>query len=276
LRTVLTDSPATVRNGPINLFARELDATKQFREVRTRYAAAIDSLFDRLTRDRSGAVGVDAGEDRQVMHALIDLAPPGIDELAAVIEVVDAADSGTTDLVVMDTAPTGHALRLLEMPSLVQDWVKVLMSILLKYQPVVGIGELGTVLLRLSQGLGRLRALLADAERTSFVVVTRPAALPRAETARLRRRLDRLHVHVPFLIVNAAGRGTCERCLAAARVQQLELKRLARDLPPTTPIVLAPAELPPPHGVRALVRWQRTWQLRKIRRSAGISSTRIT
>ena len=274
--TRLTDSPAAVRSGPPNLLARELDAAQKFRQVRTRYAAAIDSLFDRLTRDRSGTVGVDAGQDRQVMHALIDLAPPGIDELAAIIDVTDAVDSGTTDLIVMDTAPSGHALRLLEMPSLVQDWVKALMSILLKYQPVVGVGELGAVLLQLSQGLGRLRALLGDAERTSFVVVTRAAALPRAETARLRRRLEQLHVHVPLVIVNAVGRGTCERCRAAARMQQLEVNRLARDLPRTTPVGLAPAEMPPPHGVRALVRWQRAWRSHsKIPRSAGISSTRI-
>jgi arsenite-transporting ATPase len=275
--TRLTDSPAPVRNGPPNLLVRELDAGRKFRQVRTRYAAAIDALFDRLTRDRSGTVGVDAGQDRQVMHALIDLAPPGIDELAAVIDVTDAVDSGTTDLVVMDTAPSGHALRLLEMPLLVQGWVKALMSILLKYQPVIGVGELGAVLLQLSRGLGRLRALLVDAERTSFVVVTRAAVLPGAETARLRRRLERLHVHVPFVVVNAVGRGTCRRCRAAARLQQLEVDRLARDLSPTTPVALAPAELPPPHGVRALVRWQRAWRShRKIPRSAGISSTRIT
>ncbi len=275
--TPLTDSRAQVRNGPPNLLARELDAGAKFRQVRTRYAAAIDSLFDRLTRDRSGTVGVDAGQDRQVMHGLIDLAPPGIDELAAVIDVTDAVDSGTTDVVVMDTAPSGHALRLLEMPLLVQDWVKALMSILLKYQPVIGVGELGAVLLQLSQGLGRLRALLMDAERTSFVVVTRAAALPGAETARLRRRLERLHVHVPFVIVNAVGRGTCRRCRAAARLQQLDVNRLARDVSATTPVVLAPAELPPPHGVRALTRWQRTWRShRRIPRSAGISSTRIT
>jgi arsenite-transporting ATPase len=268
--TRLTDSPAPVRNGPPNLLARELDAGQKFRRVRTRYAAAIDSLFDRT-------VGVDAGQDRQVMHALIDLAPPGIDELAAVIDVTDAVDSGTTDLVVMDTAPSGHALRLLEMPSLVQGWVKALMSILLKYQPVIGVGELGAALLQLSQGLGRLRALLVDAERTSFVVVTRAAVLPGAETARLRRRLGRLLVHVPFVLVNAVGGGTCRRCRAAARLEQLEVDRLARALSPTTPLALAPAELPPPHGVRALIRWQREWRgHRKIPRSAGISSSRIT
>jgi len=38
------------------------------------------------------------------------------------------------------------------------------MSILLKYQPVIGVGELGAVLLQLSRGLGRLRALLDDAD----------------------------------------------------------------------------------------------------------------
>jgi arsenite-transporting ATPase len=277
LGTPLTDSPAPVRNGPPNLLARELDAAQKFRQVRTRYAAAIDSLFDRLTRDRSGTVGVDAGQDRQVMHALIELAPPGIDELAAVIDVTDALDSGTTDLVLMDTAPSGHALRLLEMPALVQGWVKALMSILLKYQPVIGVGELGAVLLQLSQGLSRLRALLVDAERTSFVVVTRAAALPAAETARLRRRLERLHVHVPLVVVNAVGRGTCPGCRAVAQLQQLEVDRLVRSLSPTTPVALAPAELPPPHGVRALIRWRRTWQPhRKIPRSAGISSTRTT
>ena len=110
------------------------------------------------------------------------------------IDVTDALESRATDLVVMDTAPSGHALRLLEMPALVHDWAKALMSILLKYQPVVAVGQLGTVLLQLSQGLGRLRALLTDSERTSFIIVTRPATLPAASSA-ARRRLGKLSVN---------------------------------------------------------------------------------
>jgi arsenite-transporting ATPase len=221
-------------------------------------------------------VGVDAGHDRQVMHGLIDLAPPGIDELASVIDVTDAIDSSATSLVVMDTAPSGHALRLLEMPALVQDWTRALMSILLKYQPVVGVGELGAVLLKLSQGLGRLRALLVDSRRTSFVVVTRAAALPRAETQRLMQRLHGLHIHVPIAMVNAVGRGTCARCRAAAAVEQREITRLQRAMPRQTPIVIAPTELPPPHGPAALGRWQRTWRRpAKDPLPAGISSKRI-
>jgi arsenite/tail-anchored protein-transporting ATPase len=230
-----------------------------------------------LTHDRSGTVVVDAGQDRRVMHGLIDLAPPGIDELAAVIEVTDAIDSDAADLVVMDTAPSGHALRLLEMPALVHDWVKALMSILLKYQPVVGLGQLGPVLLQLSQGLSRLRALLADSARTSFIAVTRPAALPRTETRRLLGRLQRLRIHVPLTIVNAAGRGTCARCRSVAATQQMEIAHLGRVMPGAMPIVIAPAELPPPRGARDLLRWQRTWQPQTRRPGRrAISSKRIT
>ena len=113
------------------------------------------------------------------------------------------------NLVVVDSAPTGHALRLLEMPGLAHDWVKALMAILLKYQSIVGVGGLGEVLLRLSQGLRRLRELLTDPARTTFVAVTRPAALPHAETLRLLRRLRAASISVPAVIVNAMGSGSC-------------------------------------------------------------------
>jgi arsenite-transporting ATPase len=190
LGVAVSDETRPVRGGPANLLAREIDAALRFQHVRERYAAGIDRWFDRLSRGGSSGVGVDAGHDRRVMQGLMDLAPPGIDELTAVIDVTDALhDKGNegADLIVMDTAPSGHALRLLEMPALAQDWARALMSILLKYQPVAGVGELGAVLLRMSQGLGRLKTLLADPQRTSFVAVTRAAALPREETHRLRR-----------------------------------------------------------------------------------------
>jgi arsenite/tail-anchored protein-transporting ATPase len=255
----ISDAAGVVRGASENLEAREIDAAREFREVRARYASAIDSLFDRLARGGSASVGVDAGHDRDVMQGLIDLAPPGIDELAAVIDVIAALESSASGIVIMDTAPSGHALRLLETPAVVQDWTKALMSILLKYQPVAGLGEFAAVLLKLSQGIGRLRALLADSQRTSFVVVTRAAALPREETLRLIRRLRALKIHVPATIVNVVGRGVCHRCQQEAAAEQREIARLDRALPRPMRMVIAPAQLPPPHGSAALLRWQRAW-----------------
>ena len=268
----LSDTPRAVAGAPANLLVRELDATRRFAAIRRKYAGAIEAVFDRIARGSS----IDAGQDRTVMQDLIELAPPGIDELVGVSEVTDALTGGGRaarfDLIVMDMAPSGHALRLLETPALVQDWSKVLMSILLKYQPIIGVGELGALLLSLSQELGRLRELLRDPDRTRFVAVTRAAELPRAETVRLVRRLGRLHVRVAAVMVNATGHGTCARCGKQARTETREIAAL-RSSPPVRklPMLMTPVEIPPPHGVAGLTAWGRRWSHAVIPR--GLSST---
>jgi arsenite-transporting ATPase len=248
------DAASRMKGAPRNLTVREMDASRVFQKLRANYAFAIDELCNRIVRGG----GFDIGHDRSVMHALIELAPPGIDELAAVVEFTESV-STTDQLTIVDTAPTGHALRLLEMPELVHAWTKALMSILLKYQPVVGLGGLGQLLLDLSKGLGRLRELLKDQNRTRFVVVTRAAALPRLESGRLLVRLRRLGIAAPVLIVNAVGRGRCRRCAKAAAAERRELVALSgmKGSRLHTTVVTARC-LPPPQTPAALAGWQRT------------------
>jgi arsenite-transporting ATPase len=254
-----------VRTGPPNLAVRELDAGRAFDMVRTRFTEAIDRLF-RQAADAGAVEAAVARQDWQAMRDLIELAPPGVDELVAVIEVTETLFAGRRsafELVIMDTAPTGHALRLIEMPGLVHAWVRTLMGILLKYQPVVGVGDLGAVLLRLSQGLSRLRDLMSDPGLTRFIAVTRTGALPRMETVRLLERLDGSGIATPAVLVNAVGAGTCRRCERDRATQRTEIAALRRVLARRRgrPLVLtAPAEIPPPHGVRALRAWIKTWR----------------
>lgn len=263
LAGVLGFEPGTERPLPDvpNLSVKELDASAAYATVRARYAAAIDSLFDREV----GRAGIDARHDRQVMLQLLDLAPPGLDELAAILDIADtvSARGSERDVIVMDTAPTGHALRLLEMPALVHDWVRTLMSILLKYEAIAGLGSLAELLLDLSRRIGHLKALIADPDRTRVLVVSRGAALPRLETLRLLRRLGRLHVSVPVLLVNALGRGTCAPCRrqAAAETREVALLRDALRGRRKAPMLLrAPVHLPPPSGPAGLRRWTRSWR----------------
>ena len=77
------------RTGRANLLVREIDARRGFAELRERFAAAIDALVDRIAGG-SGVGEAATGHDRQVMQDLFDLAPPGVDELVAMIEVTDA------------------------------------------------------------------------------------------------------------------------------------------------------------------------------------------
>jgi arsenite-transporting ATPase len=267
LGVVLGDEPRTLPDAPGNLQVREIDAAVRFSALKTQYVEAVEALFKRMV---GGVLG--ASSDRQAMQDLLELAPPGLDELVAVAEVSDRlseAGAAARSLIVIDTAPSGHALRLLEAPALVHDWVKALMAMLLKYRDVVGIGELGEVLLRTSKGLGRLRALLADPARTAFIAVTRPAALPVAETVRLLGRLQSLPIAAPVVIVNAIGAGACGNCAAARRAQRKAVDDLRRSLPRRRHrVVFAPAVIPPPHGPGGLSEWRDRWR-------AGIGTSRL-
>ena len=98
---------------------------------------------------------------RRLAHReLMNLAPPGIDELFGVLSVVDARAS--YDVIVVDTAPTGHALRLLEMPEAAREWMQVLLRVLLKYRALVRPGQLAAELVEVSKSIRELIALLRD------------------------------------------------------------------------------------------------------------------
>ncbi|MBA2304283.1 MAG: ArsA family ATPase [Acidobacteria bacterium] len=254
LASAVSDTPSTVAAGPSNLAAREMDAGRILAGFQVRYIETIDRMFDRLAGDGS----FDVAHDRSVMRGLIELAPPGLDELTAVLEITDAmsGDAPQWDLVVMDTAPTGHALRLLEMPSLIQAWVRALMAILLKYQAVARVGAFAEILLKLSRGIGRLRDLLARPEETIFIAVTRAAALPRLETVRLVRRLAQLQIHVPAIVINAVGHGDCRRCARIGAGERREIAAISKALAAEgRRMVVTGAQLPPPSGSTSLKRW---------------------
>src|SRR5207249_10647023 len=118
------------------LRARELDAARAFGQQRERHRKAVEELFATLR----GGSSFDAPYDRAVMEDLIDLSPPGLDEVFALLAVIEALQGYR--LVVVDTAPTGHALRLLELSAKAREWVQVLLQIQLKYRRVTGLGDL--------------------------------------------------------------------------------------------------------------------------------------
>jgi arsenite-transporting ATPase len=199
------------------------------------------------------------------------LAPPGIDELFALLTVTEltageasgtTADTTTYDLIVVDAAPTGHALRLMEMPQLAREWSQLLMRVLLKYRSVMKPGRLAQEIVDLSQSIRRLQSLLRDPDATRFVVVTRASDVPRLETARLMSRLRRLQLAVPALMINARTLPTsdCVRCRAAAVAERRVVSVLRRSCRRRRCVIIqTPLVSPPPRGSRNLERWASRW-----------------
>ncbi|MFL5310459.1 MAG: ArsA family ATPase [Myxococcales bacterium] len=247
----LSDEPREVA---ARLVARELDADGAFASRREQYRRSVDELFDALR----GGARFDATFDRQVVQDLIELAPPGIDELFALFAVIEALQDGF-DRVVVDTAPTGHALRLLEMPEKALGWIHALLAILLKYRRVIGLGDLARTLTTTARELRELQDLIRDPARALFVPVTRAAALPRMETERLLRALRRLGIPTGPVLVNALTPPGCARCGRAAAAETREVEAIRRRTPA---MLAAPAVTPPPRGPRQLLAFGRTWASR--------------
>ena len=248
--TTVGDTTTTIEDGPSNLDVRELDAAHAFAERRAQFEAALDDI--------SSSSGV-PGSASSGAQELMDLAPPGIDELFGILSVVDAR--AAYDVVIVDTAPTGHALRLLEMPEAAREWTQVLLRVLLKYKSLVRPGRLAADLVDVSKSIRELQSLLRDPTHTRFILVTRAAEVPRRESARLLRRLRRLRLAVPALVVNALtlAPGRCAWCRATAAAERRELAALRRVCGRRCAIIQTPLSAPPPRGVEALDEWARTF-----------------
>lgn len=159
------------------LFARQLDAAQRFERLRETYRGRVQRVFERLGLDRSASL------DRRVLESIVEMAPPGLDEIFALDAILDGA--GVHDVLVVDTAPTGHFLRVLEMPVTALDWTRAVLRILLRYRAVLGLDDFAADLLAFARRLRGVIQLLGDEARTGVVVVTLGEALPRLETGRL-------------------------------------------------------------------------------------------
>jgi arsenite-transporting ATPase len=139
---------------------------------------------------------------------------PGSDEAVAMQQLVEFMDDDRFDRVVVDTAPTGHTLRLLELPELMDTMVGRLLSMRERLSGLFeGLGgmlgggeadaEAGTQSLReLSDRIERLRETLTDPALTDFRIVMVPEELSVIESERLLRQLDDFSIPVETVVVN--------------------------------------------------------------------------
>jgi arsenite-transporting ATPase len=247
-----------VPKAPSNLRVREIDAAAALRAKRGELQAALDEIGAALS------LAGDRPEGRGGARPLVDLAPPGIDELLGMLSIAEHLSPDGNTTIIVDTAPTGHALRLLEMPEVAREWVQVLMRVLLKYRTILPPGQLASELVAVSRSIRALQTLLGDPTRTAFIIVTRAALLPELESGRLADRLRGLSLRVPAIVVNAMTLhpGSCPRCRATAAGERASLSRWVRHGRSSSRdcvIIQAPLTAPPPRGARALDLWARMW-----------------
>jgi len=223
------------------LLAAEFDALAQFRQwaeqLRTR-------LSDAMTTEERG-IHLDLSLDRRFLLALLDVVPPGVDEIFAIFRILDLLHAGGR--VVIDMAPTGHALEVLRTPARLLAWTRLLLKTLAAHRTLPIARDAAVEVATLSQNVRKLAAVLRDPQASRVVLVTLPEPLPDYETRRLLRALQGLQVPLGGVFVNRVlidRAGRCARCRRAAAWQAASLASLRRQMRGTEIFVIREFDSP--------------------------------
>jgi arsenite-transporting ATPase len=210
--------------------------------------------------------------DRQVEIARVS---PGAEEAAVfdrVAELVLAA-RGRYDLVVFDTAPTGHTLRLLTLPELLQAWIDGLLSRRRRVNELSAMWRQMTVggapdeevtdpveriLVARRRTFYQMRELLVSPQDSAFVLVMLAERLPILETAKAVAMLRRFQVPIGGLVVNRIlpADASGHPFLAARKEQeQFYMAEIATTFPdvPRLELPLLPRDVVGPDALGVIV-----------------------
>ena len=225
-----------------------VEIREQFWGVEVDPQAGIDSyeaLFSVLADELADA-GIRLDEEA-VADLFTSGVMPGSDELAALEGMATYVDSERWDRVVFDTAPTGHTLRLLDLPEVMDRGMATALD--LRDQVRRKVDTARTMLFgpmggrrsedgpddftAMRERMARVGDALRDPERTAFRVVTIPETMAVRESERLVEQLREFEVPVTTLVVNKVidDPGDCERCRGKRAVQEQSLADLRASLP---------------------------------------------
>ncbi len=194
------------------LEAMEIDSRAEFEALKRNYAADIEFFL------RSVSHEFDFVFDREVLERTLDLSPPGLDEVMGLTRVMAIVASGDYDMLVLDSAATGHLIRLLELPGIIDQWLRVFFAVLLKYQQVFRLTRFSQELVVVSKNLKKLRALMSNPIETCLYAVSIPTDMAYEETRDLVAACQRLGIGVAGLFLNLVTPPTeCPLCSALQR-----------------------------------------------------------
>jgi len=136
-------------------------------------------------------------DDELIKIAEEQLSGPCTEEMASFDKFIDFMEDDTYEVIIFDTAPTGHTIRLLELPV---DWSRHI------EEASKGSGQtcMGPVALiedskqKYDDAISKLR----DSNQTEFIFVMQPEQTSLEETLRSSKELERLDIKTSQIIVN--------------------------------------------------------------------------
>jgi len=182
----------------VNLSAIEVIAEEALSGFKTEHLGKLKKLLETST-----------SLDNEDIDEMLKLSIPGIDEVMSFKIIIDFIEAGEYDKYVIDTAPTGHALRLIASPKLLDEWIKVASRMRWKYRFMITSfsgsykqDEVDALLISLKKTVKRIENLLMDKAKCEFIPVCIPEAMAIMETGRLLTELGTSGIIARQIIVN--------------------------------------------------------------------------
>lgn len=209
------------------LDAIEINIDQLMNEFKGRHKGAIQEL---LTKAASL-------EKKDADHAL-ELAIPGIDEFMSLMKLSSFLEQNIYKTIVVDTAPTGHTLRLLSMPNAVNSWLIFFSGLHNRYKGMmrlltgVNTNDVEYFISTLTEGIYKTHMLITDKEKTEFIIVTIPDFMAIEETKRLFISLYSAGVNVDNIIINNIQTSSdCPFCRSRRNYQNKYIDMINRSYP---------------------------------------------
>ena len=189
-------------------------------ESLSQFKGLVDQLMGG-SGDNSGPADANGGirDTLKELQEVFDTLPAGTDEVVALAKIVNLVKKGGFDRIVLDTAPTGHTLRMLSTPGFLSDLIDRLLRISDKINSnsvvkmLIGgsarredinaaVETSKSTLLSFQFQMYDLEDLFADAEQTEFLIVTVPTELAVRESIRLLNDLTFESPDMPIKVRN--------------------------------------------------------------------------
>jgi arsenite-transporting ATPase len=257
--TAIEDRPKSVL-GDKGLRASEFDSVAHFK----RWVSETRAQVEQATAAEVSGVHIDLSLERRLFSELLELVPPGVDEVLSVFRLVDLS-AGPAGKVIIDMAPTGHALELLRTPDRMLVWSRLLLKSLATHRKLTLVREAAARIAELEVRARELAGSLRNSMSARVFVVMLPELLPDRETRRLLAQLDGLGVSIEAVFVNRVllpGKtAPCARCGIKAEWQVRTLQSLKRQLGGRRVYLIRdfPHEIAGRDGLKRLTR--ELWQL---------------
>lgn len=218
-----TGNRVTPIKGVENLWALEMDAQKLLENYMRKNDKVIKKIADRGTYF-----------DEEDIANFLDLSLPGMDEVMAVIEIANILRAGQYDLVILDTAPTGHTIKLLALPEQMERWVQIMDMMMEKHRYMskhftgkYRKDECDEFLEEQRKDVEGIKLLLKDSQVTEFIPVIIPELMSIYETEKLIAYLNDYKICVKNVIVNRLARE--EECVFC-RSRKIDQEQFIREI----------------------------------------------